>query len=73
LVNLSHPLGQRWTIYTEMFTTQSFESQDSPVYTLDAALTYAITPKSQFDVGGNFGLSRVMPRDQVYAGLSQRF
>jgi hypothetical protein len=73
LVNVSHPLDKRWTIYTEIFTTQSFDSQYSPVYTFDAALTYAITPNWQFDLGGNFALNRVTPRDQFYAGLSQRF
>ncbi len=73
LVNVSHPLDKRWTIYTEIFTTQSFDSQYSPVYTFDAALTNAITPTWQFDFGGNFGLNRVTPRDQFYAGLSQRF
>jgi hypothetical protein len=73
LVNVSHPLDKRWTIYTEIFTTQSFDSRYSSVYTFDAALTYAITPNWQFDLGGNFGLNRVTPRDQVYAGLAQRF
>jgi hypothetical protein len=73
LVNVSHPLDKRWTIYTEIFTSQYFESQDSPVYTLDQALTYALTPNLQFDFGGNFGLNKVTPRTQLYAGLSQRF
>jgi len=73
LVNVSHALDKRWTIYTEIFTTQSFDSQYFPAYTFDAGLTYAITPNWQFDLGGNFGLNRVTPRDQVYAGLSQRF
>jgi hypothetical protein len=73
LVNVSHPLDKRWTIYTEIFTSQYFESQDSPVYTLDEALTYALTPNLQLDFGGNFGLNKVTPRTQLYAGLSQRF
>jgi hypothetical protein len=73
LVNVSHPLDKRWTIYTEIFTSQYFESRDSPVYTLDEALTYALTPNLQLDFGGNFGLNNVTPRTQLYAGLSQRF
>jgi hypothetical protein len=73
LINVSHPLDKRWTIYSEIFTTQHFESQDSPIYTLDEALTYAVTPNLQLDFGGNFGLNRVTPRNQLYAGLSQRF
>jgi hypothetical protein len=73
LVNVSHPLNKRWTFYTEIFTSQYFESHDSPVYTLDEALTYALTPNLQLDCGGNFGLDHVTPRTQLYAGLSQRF
>lgn len=73
LVNVSHPLDKRWTIYTEIFTSQYFESQDSPVYTLDEAVTYTLTPNLQLDFGGNFGLNKVTPRIQLYAGLSQRF
>jgi len=56
LVNVSHPLGNRWTIYTEIFTTQYFDARDSSVYTLDEALTYALTPNLQIDFGGNFSL-----------------
>jgi hypothetical protein len=73
LVNVSHPLDKRWMLYTEIFTSEYFESQDSPVYTLDEALTYALTPNLQLDFGGNFGLNKVSPRTQLYAGLSQRF
>jgi len=73
LVNVSHALNKRWTTYTEMFTSQYFESQDSPVYTLDEALTYTLTPNLQLDFGGNFGLNKVTPRAQLYAGRSQRF
>jgi len=73
LVNVSHALDKRWTIYTEIFTSQYFESHDSPVYTLDEALTYALTPNLQLDFGGNFGLNKMTPRTQLYVGLSQRF
>jgi hypothetical protein len=73
LINVSHPLDKQWTLYTEIFTSQYFESRDSPVYTLDEALTYALTANWQLDFGGNFGLNKITPRNQVYAGLSQRF
>ena len=73
LVNVSHPLDKRWTSYIEIFTSQYFESHDSPVYTLDEAVAYALTPNLQLDFGGNFGLNNVTPRTQLYAGLSQRF
>jgi hypothetical protein len=73
LINVSHPLGKRWTFYTEVFTSQAFQSQDKSVYTLDEALTYALTPNLQLDFGGNFSLNSVPPRTQLYMGLSQRF
>ena len=73
LVKVSHPLDKRWTVYTEIVTSQYFESQDSPVYTLDEALTYTLIPNLQLDFGSNFGLNHVTPRAQLYAGLSQRF
>jgi hypothetical protein len=73
LINVSHPLDERWTLYSEVFTTQSFHAQYQPIYTLDEALTCALTPNLQLDFGGNFGLNGVTPRAQFYAGLSQRF
>src|SRR5208283_877729 len=73
LINVSHALDQRWTLYGEIFTTQSFQTQYQSIYTLDAALTYALTPNMQLDFGGNFSLNGVAPRSQLYAGLSQRF
>ncbi len=73
LINVSHALDPRWTWYSEIFTTQSFQTQYQPIYTLDAALTCALTPNLQLDFGGNFSLNGVAPRTQLYAGLSQRF
>ncbi|MGP8167049.1 MAG: transporter [Steroidobacteraceae bacterium] len=73
LINVSHALDQRWTLYGEIFTTQSFQTQYQSIYTLDAALTCALTPSMQLDFGGNFSLNGVAPRTQLYAGLSQRF
>jgi hypothetical protein len=70
---VSHALNARRTIYTEAFTTQSWQAREKPIYTLDDALTYALTPNLQLDFGGNFGLNGVAPRVQLYAGLSQRF
>jgi len=73
LVNVSHPLDKRWTAYAEVFTTQSLQAHDPPIYTFDAALTYAVTPNWQVDYGGNWSLTGIGPRTQLYAGLSQRF
>ena len=73
LINVSHALDPRWTLYGEIFTTQSFQTQYQSIYTLDTALTYALTPNMQLDFGGNFSLNSVAPRAQLYTGLSQRF
>ena len=73
LVNVSHPLTRCWTLYSEVFTTQSTQASDKPVYTWDEALTFAITPSLQLDFGANFALNDAPPRIQTYAGLSQRF
>jgi hypothetical protein len=73
LINVSHPLDKRWTLYAEVFTSQSFQAREQPIYTLDAALTCALTPNLQLDFGGNFSLNGVAPQDQLYIGLSQRF
>jgi hypothetical protein len=73
LINVSHPLNERWTFFTEVYTSQSFQAQDNPIYTLDEALTYALGPNLQLDLGGNFSLNSVAPRAQLYTGLSQRF
>jgi hypothetical protein len=73
LVNVSHPLDKKWTLYTEVFTTQSFQSHDRPIYTFDSALTYLLTPTIQLDFGSNISLNDVAPQTQVYTGISQRF
>ena len=73
LVNVSHALDKRWTAYGEIFTTQSLQASEPAIYTLDAALTCALTTTLQLDLGGNFSLNGVAPRAQLYTGLSQRF
>jgi hypothetical protein len=73
LVNVSHPLDARWTFYSEVFTTQSWETRAQPLYTLDEALTFALKSNVQVDFGGNFGLNGAAPKAQLYGGLSQRF
>jgi hypothetical protein len=73
LVNLSHAIDRRWAFYSEIFTTQSLVSHDRSIYTLDGALTCAVTANLQLDFGGNFSLNSVAPRAQLYAGLSQRY
>jgi hypothetical protein len=73
LINVSHALDKSWTLYSEIFTSQSFQSSEKAVYTLDEALTCALSANQQLDFGGNFSLNGVAPRTQLYVGLSQRF
>jgi hypothetical protein len=73
LINVSHPLDSRWTFFSEVFTAQSFQTREKPIYTLDEALTYALSPNLQLDCGANFSLNGVAPHTQLYTGLSQRF
>lgn len=73
LVNVSHPIDARWTGYAEIFASRDWQGGERPVYTLDCALTFAITPTLQWDLGNNLSLNGVAPRVQVYSGLSQRF
>jgi hypothetical protein len=73
LINVSHPLDEKWTFYTEVFTTQSFDDRDKPIYTFDEAFTLALNPNLQLDFGGNFSVNGGAPQFQIYSGLSQRF
>jgi len=73
LVNVSHALNKKWTVYTELFTTQYFERHTEAVYTVDTALTYLIRPNLQLDFGANESLNAVSPQNQIYVGISQRF
>jgi hypothetical protein len=74
LVNLSHGLLiEGLTGYVELFADTASGGQVAPVYTLDLALTYLITPTLQLDIGSNIGLNKAAPDLQTYVGLSQRF
>jgi hypothetical protein len=49
------------------------QTRQKPIYSLDEALTHAVTANLQLDFGGNFGLKAVTPRVQLFTGVSQRF
>ena len=74
IVNLGKPVTSKLTLYGEFFTAQNFDPAGTVrQYSLDAAATYALTPKVQLDIGGNFGLNRATPDTQLYVGISTRF
>lgn len=74
LVNLSHALGSRATVYAEFWNSQNLDPAGTiHQYTADIAVAYLLTPTLQADLGGNFGLNRDTPDTQVYVGLSTRF
>ena len=73
LVNLSHPVGTRVTVYAELFSALGTDARTPPVYTFDAAVAWLVTPTLQLDAGVNVGLNRDAPNLQLYTGLSQRF
>lgn len=62
-----------WSFYTEAFTTQSFQTREKRIYTLDEALSCTLSSNMQPDFGANFGVNRVTARKQLYTGFSQRF
>lgn len=74
LVNLSVPVASRMTIYGELWTMANFDPADHVMLaSADAALTYAISPAAQLDLGANFGLTRHTPDAELYLGISFRF
>jgi hypothetical protein len=73
LLNLSHPVGKRWTVYAEVFASRSFQHAAAPVYTADTAVSFALSPRLQWDLGGNVKLHGAVPGAQIYTGLARRF
>ena len=73
LINISHPIGSQVTVYGELFSALGTDSRIPPIYTLDAAVSYAVTDNLQLDIGTNVGLNRAAPNLQLYTGIAQRF
>lgn len=74
LVNLSHAVGKKGTIYAEFWNAQNLDPAGYvSQYSADIAYAYLFSPRLQIDLGGNFGLNRFTPATQVYAGISTRF
>ena len=74
LVNLSHAVGTKVTVYGEFWSSQNFDPAGTVhQYSADVAASYAVTPTLQLDIGGNFGLNRATPDVQLYVGIATRF
>ena len=73
LINISHPIGKKVTVYGELYSALGTDKHTPAVYTLDGAAAYALTENLQLDVGANIGLNKNAPNLQVYTGLAQRF
>ncbi|WP_174296512.1 transporter [Sphingomonas bacterium] len=74
LVNLSHAVGGKGTIYAEFWNAHNIDPTGTiHQYSADVAYAYLLSPRLQLDLGGNFGLNRFTPGSQVYAGISTRF
>jgi hypothetical protein len=74
LFNLSHALTPKLSIAVEYWREDNPDpsghvKQESG----DVALSYAVSPALQLDVGANTGLNKATPNEQVYFGLSYRW
>lgn len=70
-VSVGRSLGGRWTSFVEY--AGSFTGGDSEVHLLHHGYLYSLTPNSQLDVHGGFGLSRDAPDFFIGAGIVVRF
>jgi len=75
LINLNHavPGIKNLSAAIEFYSSIGTDPNTPPIYTLDTALIYLLTPNVQLDAGADFGLNRAAPTVQVFLGLSQRF
>ncbi len=73
VINISHPLFDKFTLYGEIYAAVSDGNGGKPIYTTDYAIAYAVTPTFQLDGGVNIALSSAAPSTQFYFGVSQRF
>jgi hypothetical protein len=74
LVNLSVPIAPRLTLAGELWTATNFDPAATVTSaSADAALAYAFSRTAQLDLGANIGLTKHIPRAELYMGISLRF
>ena len=70
---VSFDLTDRIGLYTEIFTEKSVERGTDLVATLDAGVTFAVSPDIQLDAGANLGITDAADDVNLFVGLSRRF
>ena len=70
---ISFDLTDRVGLYTEIFTEKSVERGTDLVATLDAGVTFAVSPDIQLDAGANLGITDAADDVNLFVGLSRRF
>ena len=70
---ISFDLTDRIGLYTEVFTEKSVERGTDWVATLDAGVTFAVSPDIQLDAGVNLGVTDAADDVNLFVGLSRRF
>lgn len=72
-ITFSRGLTERLGAYVEFFSAVSSERGAPWVGTLDAGLTFAVTPNVQLDCGVNFGITRSADDLNPFVGITWRF
>jgi hypothetical protein len=74
LVNVAVPVGKRFTVAGELWTSFNFDPSGTlKQASADAAVAYSLSRRVQIDVGTNLGLNGRTPDFEIYAGTSLRF
>ena len=75
IANLSHPVPgvEKLTASVEVTSVVNADHATPDTATFETAIAYLVTPDTQLDLGGFFGLNRAAPEFQVAGGVSHRF
>ncbi|SDF40442.1 transporter [Dyella sp. 333MFSha] len=74
LVNVAHALSDRLTLAVEYWEQRNWDPAGTiKQQSADVALSFAIAPRFQVDVGANFGLNDQTPDRQFYLGFAHRW
>ena len=71
--SLSHDLGERWSVYAEIFASSAAERGARSSVGFDAGLQFVLTPTMAFDAAVQTSLAGQSPDYAFRAGVSVRF